>query len=642
MVKKILSNPLFFLSLIILIAIGLRLIPIKNIVFPDSIWFIGPDSWYHMRLADYTMVNWPKVLTNDPFMGIVGYMPLETWIIVGITKYLGIFIHNPLLLDWVGAVLPVLAGVITLIFIYLLLKSLFSSKVALLTCFLVAILPTEFLYRSLFGQADHHSFEVLFTIASLYFLNWNTTKGWIIAGFTTACLLLVWNGGIFFVAIVALWKSVNLLFQSFTLKPNKGSSNSQFFIWIGITFVLTTGVLWVIQDSSVKFTAFKLLILAIIPLFFVFLQSLKERFSLIFAKIFSIKTSLPVNFTTGIAVFWFIVLGIIVSLKIQVGDYTLLKEVVNELKNIFWGWGSTVQEAQPTQPLIWLFHLELLSVFAIGGFLLSIKNRVTSLFMVWAVILILAMYGQRRWEYYAVIPISAFAVYFMVFLYQCFAKFISGKFKRNLIAKAIPVIAFVMLFVVSISLPLLKVYDVANAYSDVNSDTYQAAIWLKDNTPKPFTVSYGPHISIDVSKGIIKTKVHDGYWDTTDEKPSYTILNWWDYGNLIMRVSHRVPESCSASQFHDIQDFFGAQSLEDGAKLLEGSKARYIFTTKDMMMGMFKTVYTGFTENRKYQRDMTNLNEKRANSMIYKLWTSQVEGYKLVYWNDTVRIFEIE
>jgi asparagine N-glycosylation enzyme membrane subunit Stt3 len=183
--------------------------------------------------------------------------------------------------------------------------------------------------------------------------------------------------------------------------------------------------------------------------------------------------------------------------------------------------------------------------------------------------------------------------------------------------------AVALILIFCIILPGVVVYPIANSHSDITQDNYEASVWLKNNTPEPFP-SY------------------DYYSRDIPIKPDYTVLCWWDYGNLIMRVGQRVPEASSVSQFHDITDFFGAQSQQEVDKLLEGSKVRYVYITKDMVGGIFMTVYKGFTDVRKYDRDMNNIHEKLANSMVYKLWNYPVEGYKLVYFNETVKIFTID
>ena len=152
----------------------------------------------------------------------------------------------------------------------------------------------------------------------------------------------------------------------------------------------------------------------------------------------------------------------------------------------------------------------------------------------------------------------------------------------------------------------------------ITTDFYDACEWLKENTAVP-TISG-----------------EDCYGKRLNFIPTYTVLSWWEYGNFIINIGHRVPESTPNSQFSGLQDYFAARTEQDAAAVISGSKVKYIVVTKQMVNDV---VIMGFPPSGL----IVDENKKEITlytTQVYRLWYGQTE-LPLVYQNDTVKIYEV-
>ena len=62
-----------------------------------------------------------------------------------------------------GAYLPAILGALVPIPVYFIGKELFGSRAGLISAALIAILPGQYLVRTLLGSTDHHAMEILFS-----------------------------------------------------------------------------------------------------------------------------------------------------------------------------------------------------------------------------------------------------------------------------------------------------------------------------------------------------------------------------------------------------------------------------------------------------------------------------------------------
>lgn len=181
-----------WLSGIIFLAVAIRIFLAGNSVFVDGfINFPGPDSYYHINQMQSLSLTFPSMPSGMSFW-------LYDWLVVAVDKIL------PGSLEITAVFFPpVLAG-ITVLFIYLIARRLFNRTAALIAAFLLAVMPGEYLARSLLGTIDHHVFEVFITtgaawlfIELLYLWNVRSWKTWLMSGFfllTLTGFFFTWQG----------------------------------------------------------------------------------------------------------------------------------------------------------------------------------------------------------------------------------------------------------------------------------------------------------------------------------------------------------------------------------------------------------------------------------------------------------------
>jgi asparagine N-glycosylation enzyme membrane subunit Stt3 len=142
-------------------------------VFTDShVSFQGGDAWYHMRLVDHMLRNFPHRTTVDPYLGypdpvLVAVAPFFDMVVAASAWLVGVGAPSQSEVDVVGALLPPVLGAATIIPVYALGARLFDRRAGLVAAALLAVMPGNFLDRGQLGYADHHVLEVLLSLLTL-------------------------------------------------------------------------------------------------------------------------------------------------------------------------------------------------------------------------------------------------------------------------------------------------------------------------------------------------------------------------------------------------------------------------------------------------------------------------------------------
>ncbi len=214
------------------IALSIRTwLPYDGVFLGDWIRFGGNDPWYHLRLVENLVQHFPDRIAFDPFTLYpygqnVPFAPFYDWLIGFVAWIVGLGHPSQHTVETVTAYFPAVLGALVTVPVYFIGKGLFNRKVGLLAAALIAVLPGEFLYRSLLGFSDHHAAEVLFsTIAILFFIialkkakegaisfehiwsrDWRNIRKpllyAVLTGIALGIYLLSWAGGLFLVLII--------------------------------------------------------------------------------------------------------------------------------------------------------------------------------------------------------------------------------------------------------------------------------------------------------------------------------------------------------------------------------------------------------------------------------------------------------
>src|SRR5688572_5891180 len=195
------------LAIILVVAAALRVAaPWDDVLGSERVNFRETDAWYHVRLAESQVRNFPHRVTVDPYAApggqYVAVAPLlDTVIATAAFVTRGRHAAGPYI-ERVAALVPAIAGVLAIVAVWALARNAFGRRAGLIAALLAAILPGHFLDRTLVGFVDHHALEVLFSFATLACISYGTVVG---AGVCLGLYLLAWASGSYFVFILAVW-----------------------------------------------------------------------------------------------------------------------------------------------------------------------------------------------------------------------------------------------------------------------------------------------------------------------------------------------------------------------------------------------------------------------------------------------------
>ncbi len=564
------------LSIIVAGAILLRVIPQwDNVMVDGNVWFRGVDSWYHMRLIDNMVFNFPSSQYQDIFtvfpQGVkVGFNPLMSWMISSI---------GAVGLDYelFAAFFPAIIGGLTLIPVFFIGKELFSKKVGYLACALVAVLPGEFLHRTLLGFTDHHAMETLLATTVVLFLiltvKYNKIIYPILAGVALGTYLLNWAGGHFLVLTLLAWFIVQILYYRLKDLPENNLCRNMLIIF-SIAFGMYMPYLrFTLNTSIMTYLPF---VLACFTPFWLWNKG---------SKTFTI-VSMTLTFTIS-----------------AVALYTsyFYVPIILELRSVFHGGATTIAEATPSSMATLLYTSGLTFFLFLSGLVCYFREKNKSLLLiVWAIVLLAATIGQRRWGYYFVVPMSLLASYFIFYT----ARWV----KANSRAFAV---AIIIVFAVITS--IRGTVTVATLPNNITSDWYNTLTWMRNNTPYP-------HID------------DNAYYDVAPiHNTNYGVLSWWDYGHWITRIAQRPPCSNPAYQNQSEGPKFFCSRTEDEAlqELLPLGEIRYIIVTEEMVGSKYYAI-----------KERSGKDTDLLDSVVLKLWNNELESYKLIREEGKVRVYE--
>ncbi len=547
----------------------------------DLVIFRGTDAWYHMRLADNFAANFPRFLLFDPYLvypdgSPVGFNPLLNGII-GTAGKLG------LNYEMVGAFIPPILGALILVPIYFIGKKLFSREVGIFACVLVAILPTELFHRSLLGFTDHHvveAFLMLTTIALIiYALDTRRSLFSILAGVSLGLYCLAWHGNLFFIFILLVWFLVQFLYDYYRKVPVD-------FLCKTLVIVMSLSFIMLLPYLLVKGSPREYILVPIVAILIPIGLYLSSKYMQRRESVFLLLS--------GLLVGGFFIGSIVYPSILHFG--------VDALRTIFLGVGSPIAETVNLTPQVAVNQYGLSFLFAVGGLVYLIWKRQSPLFIIWSLFLLGATIGQRKWGYYYAADLA---------LLTSFLVFEVSKQVKPTIKWAVVILLCVFLVIPS----LRGTIGISNLPNNISPSWYATCTWLRDNTPNQFEEDN--YLSLD-----------------STSTPNYGILSWWDYGHWIIRIGERVPTSNPANWgARGSYMFFVSQSLEEAESWLEDLNIRYVLVDQEMLTGKFPTI----ARVSGYEGDFSVILQ---NSMAYKLYTSDVEGYTLVHQEGGVKVFE--
>ena len=218
-----------------------RLLPAKALVYGDRAYYIGTDPFYHYRATLGAVRAFPRVPRWDPWtfypngtatnqFGTLFNWVAAAWVVLTEGKD-----ATELYIQQVLGVYPAVLGALLVVPFYFLAKRMLGLAGAIVASITLALLPGEFLIRSIAGYADHHVAEALGAVLSILGVYVAAERGhaarealrardWkgarsavlfaILGGVALGVYFLTWPPALLFLAILAIWATIVILVET--------------------------------------------------------------------------------------------------------------------------------------------------------------------------------------------------------------------------------------------------------------------------------------------------------------------------------------------------------------------------------------------------------------------------------------------
>jgi len=583
------------IALFVFFAAAVRIVKPWDRVFRDGrVYFSEPDCYYQMRIVD-------RILAGEDIGRPDGLMsrtesekrttanPLFNRIIAGTAKAFGKGHPDRKMVDTVGAVLPGIIGVLSIILVFFVTRLAFGLRPAVIALVLAAVMPGEFLHRTKIGHADHHVLEIFFSLATLGFVVLALKKGPRFAlpgGLFLGLSVLNWRGSL-------LWAGLFLVFavlQSVHTYAKQEENRT-----LTLTVVLLTAVAclvvanpWVPPNSVILFVLIGLLLFALIA------QGLFEIEKKRRASVGSYAASIAavMALLAAISVFVSPAFGtaVVRSIRLTLGIFAGgASTLVSEVRPLFMPDGTHLTLSAILANYGIGFFTALVGIAVLGKTIRRREPPQTVMILWGATALILALL-QRRFAYYGAIAVAAMTGSFVVFIHQLADR----KKTRH------PGLLKTGLAVLMAGLVLpnaLRSYRESGIYPYAIPPAWQEALdWLKN---------------------------------VSNKEKNPTVLSWWDYGYWLIRESGvRTVCDPGGGRRAEAARFLVSRNDEDAKTILDKNEIRYIVVDYKMPTVFFYalpvTAETG--------ESIQDLTPRHKQSLVWRLYFGpDVPGFRLVF-----------
>jgi oligosaccharyl transferase (archaeosortase A-associated) len=623
------------------LALYLRIDSSYDVVFGGEwVRFTGIDAYWHIRIVDNLAHNFPHLNAFDPYMRYPGgsltsvNFPFFDYLLAGIIWIIGLGSPTQHTVDMIAPYFPPVLAALTIIPVYFIGKTLFSRWAGVIAAGLVAILPGEFLGRSILGFTDHHVAETLFSTTAVMFvllalknakkeqLTWSQLRHPRINGLTKPLVYSVcaglflgiylasWMGALLFVLIIAGFLLVQFCVEHVRKMP------TDYLCLVGVATFLPALVVFLVFSQH-RNTAVVLALAVVLSV---------AMFAI--SRLMVIGRLKPVYYPVVV-----IGLGLAAFFILRAAWPSLVNPMWDNFEIFEWNKETTISEAMPSlfqrssagelqfslTPLWQTYGFTMvfgcIGLCVLGYMAAKRWEPEKVLFIIWTLVILLATCGQRRFNYYLVVNAALLTGYVCWEILR-FAglrelagvrgvdardrkKLPRSKRKRGPQRESYqlrPSHAFVTLAAIAI-LALFTVvpYDSLDlkgtgkpkAVSMIDpaielEPTYyppeawmESLTWLRENTPEPFD---NPDFYY---------ARYDRPFDYSEYPEAYGVTAWWDYGYWIVRIGHRPPSQNPGGAIPAVAEFFLAQDESEGQRILDERGARYVILDFDFVIWKF-------------------------------------------------------
>ncbi|MFC4245645.1 oligosaccharyl transferase, archaeosortase A system-associated [Natribaculum luteum] len=569
------------------------------------------DSWYHWRTIQWTAKNYPGTMPYDVWTGFptghyVGqFGTLFDQLIVTAAMIVGLGSPSTETLYTVALLsVPAMAALVAIPVFYMG-RRLGGTVGGLVSIVVLALAPGTFFYRSMVGQLDHHTAEVLFmAIAMLAMMvalrvaerekpiyelvvdgDWDALREpaiySVLAGLALSLYIWVWPSAILLIGIFAVFFAVQLCLDYVRgVSPDHVAFVGA--VSMGTTTVVTT---LLIEDGGAglnvsSFGYLQPLAALLVAAGVVFMAWLARQWN---------DRGLERRYYP-VAIGGIIAAVLVVMMLALPNLYdTFVGNLTGRLLPLDPSTGAlTVREAHPpgnfTAHVFDEFGAAFYTMLAGLGFLIARPflgreyRAEYTLIVVWSLFLISMSMTQTRFAYYLVLAVAVVNAVFVADVVRLFD--LSGTVQSLQDVETYQVIVFVLVIVLLFA-PLLPPMAAAGStawdrgeQSQPSSDAMiweDSNHWLAENTPEPGNYGGAGNESELEYYGTYDYP-EDGDYDYPEG--AYGVMSWWDYGHLITVQGERIPHANPFQQnARSASAYLTAESEERAELILEAIAA---------------------------------------------------------------------
>ncbi len=695
------KNPLV---IVLLFAAFLISLYIRAVLPHDSV-FLGngvisiseDDGVYQMRIVDWIIHNYPNFLWFDPYTLYPHgepqqWAPLFTFSLATIIWIIGLGTPSLNLTYTIGAYYPAVLGALVTIPTYFIAKHVFEDRrIGILSAFIIALLPGQFLSRSLLGFTDHHIAETLLSTLTMLFLilsikaarknkfTFNDIKTWnwrllspslpyfVLTGVFMSLYALTWKGALLFAFILGVY----ILVQHIIDHMHNERTDYLGVLGLIVFLIPLISVIFIPQLGGTKDYYYLGLIAGIVA------------FPLLSALSYYIKKGGYKRYYYPVSIAVVAIVGLIF---VRIVSPYIFGTIINSLTFFSRsGGGLTIAEAMPYfessegsftfDPFLRDFGINGVIAFA-GLAILAYgtyrkERQEKTVILVWTIMILWALFQQNRFAYYYSVNVAILSAYFGISVADKLLEFggwnemlgkksedaRTSKKKDSKKQKKMSIsetrygfvnklkISHIISLLIALFIVGYLVYPLIGPATDMGkygrgmrTYWYESLTWMRFNTPDPGIDFYGKY----------KAPPPDENYSYPDS--AYGVMSWWDYGHIITAWAHRIPNAnpfqagIGGGPTHTpgASTFLSAQSEEEANAVLDSlgingkPGARYVITDDYINFAAFGAVlawanvpYDGY-----YTQVQTNKGfqvvpyTKRYNAMMMRLHLFDGDGLK--------------
>ncbi|MCJ7744449.1 MAG: oligosaccharyl transferase, archaeosortase A system-associated, partial [Dehalococcoidales bacterium] len=379
----------------------------------------------------------PHFTTFDPYLlypgGVgLGNIHLFNWLLAGVIWLAGLGSPTPHTIDVVGAYFPAVLGALTVLPVFFIGRALFGRLAGLTAAALLAIMPGEFLGRSILGFTDQHVAEVFLTATAMLFVilaikwakqkelsfthirkgNWALARKPIIysllAGIFLGLYVLTWIGALLFVFIICAYIVIQFVIDHLKRRT------TDYLALVG-AIIFAVALIMSVPASPGNLTVAGLSVALLIPLILGGISRLMAS-----------KKLKPVYYPVVV-----VCLGLVGAAALYGLSPSLFRSMLDAF-SVFAPPATlrTTLEAQPflvlggkfSLALAWgnfttCFFLGMISLAILIYLIIRRGDPDKTLLVVWSLVILAATLAQRRFAYYFVVNVALLTGYLSVGIY---------------------------------------------------------------------------------------------------------------------------------------------------------------------------------------------------------------------------------